>query len=321
MPIGPRRLPFFQHLAELRNRLMIILLTVTVGSLVLYSDIFYWPILEFVFKPIRHLVEYIFVTNPFESFTFRFKISLFAAVVILSPVIIYQILAFLLPALKPKEQKWVIPTIAVAVVLFLSGVVFSYTVVMRPAFEFMFAQAKIVQPVVENAGGIPGIIQTWTTNVQQWFANLLGVSTSTGGGDTGGDSIVGTLPNADTYLTGVLLLLLGFGAAFEVPIVVFYAIGFGLIPYHSLRGSWRYVYTILAIVAAVATPDWSPVTFGLAFGALLVLYEGSLLFARVVFAKRIKARRLEGAGGATLEGIQDAFFRRITEREEPEQES
>jgi len=296
---------------------MIILLTVTVGSIVLYSDIFYWPILEFVFKPIRHLVESFVLPDPFEAFTFRFKVSLFAAIVVLSPVIIYQILVFFLPALKPKEQKWVIPTVAVAIVLFLGGVAFSYKVVMQPAFEFMFAQAEITQADPGQAVGIRAVFETWTATIQQGIAHVLGVS----GGAEGGKPILEPMPFADKYLTGVLLLLLGFGVAFEVPIVVFYAIGFGLIPYHSLRGSWRYVYTILAIVAAVATPDWSPVTFGLAFGALLVLYEGSLLFARVVFAKRIKARRLEGAGGATLEGIQDAFFRRITEREEPGQES
>ena len=43
------------------------------------------------------------------------------------------------------------------------------------------------------------------------------------------------------------------------------------------------------VVASVATPDWSPVTMGLLFGAMLVLYEGSLLFARIVLRKRIKA--------------------------------
>jgi sec-independent protein translocase protein TatC len=72
---------------------------------------------------------------------------------------------------------------------------------------------------------------------------------------------------------------------------VFYAIGLGLIPYRKLRESWRYVYVGLAIVAAVATPDWSPVTMGALGGALLALYEGSLALARFVFAKRIREQQ------------------------------
>jgi sec-independent protein translocase protein TatC len=106
----------------------------------------------------------------------------------------------------------------------------------------------------------------------------------------GGDMVT-LMPAADKFLTGIGLLLVGFGMAFEIPIVVFYAIGLGLIPYSKLRESWRYVYVGLAIVAAVATPDWSPVTMGALGGALLALYEGSLALARVVFGKRIKEQQ------------------------------
>ena len=47
---------------------------------------------------------------------------------------------------------------------------------------------------------------------------------------------------------------------------------------------------------AVATPDWSPVTMGALFGALVVLYEASMLLARIVLSRRIaEQRRLEAA--------------------------
>ena len=256
MPIGPKRLPFFSHIAELRQRLVIILLTISIGSTVLYMKPFYEPILDWLLAPIQHLLPegQLNVFGPFESFTFRFKVSLFAAIVIFSPIIIWQLMAFFLPALKPNERKWFVPTFFVAVALFLAGAAFAYGVIMEPAFTFMFGQT--------------------------------------------GDMIA-IIPSADRFLNGITLLLIGFGLAFEVPIVVFYAIGFGLIPYKKLRANWRYVYAGLAVVAAVATPDWSPVTMGALGAALVLLYESSLLFARAVFAKRIKEQELEALAVAS----------------------
>ena len=64
-----------------------------------------------------------------------------------------------------------------------------------------------------------------------------------------------------------------------------------------LFGIYPYVALTVMIVASIATPDWSPVTMGLLFGSPLLLYELSLLFARIVFAKRIAAEK------AALEAI------------------
>lgn len=245
MPIGPKRLPFFEHIAELRWRLAIVVGTLSVGATILYVDPFYTWILDWILAPIREFIPggHLNVMGPFETFTFRFKVSLFAAIIVLSPVIIWQVMAFFLPALKKNERKWAVPTFLAAVLFFVTGAGFAYSVIMKPAFQFMFSQ---------------------------------------------GNELVQVLPSADKFLTGIGLLLVGFGLAFELPIVVFYAIGFGLIPYRKLRANWRFAYAGLAIIAAVATPDWSPVTMGLLGGSLIALYEGSLLLSRVVFAKRIK---------------------------------
>lgn len=244
MPIGPKRLPFFEHIAELRQRLVIIAIVLLVGSTVLYFDFFFWPILAWILAPIKHLLPNGLNTfGPFETFTFRFKVAFFASIVVFSPIIIWQVMAFFLPALKPNERKWLFPTFVAAVLLFLGGAAFAYYVIMRPAFEFMFQQ---------------------------------------------GGELITVIPSADKFLGGIGLLLVGFGVSFEIPIVVFYSIGFGLIPYRKLRENWRYVYAGLAIVAAVATPDWSPWTMGGLAVSLLALYEGSLALARVAFAKRIR---------------------------------
>jgi sec-independent protein translocase protein TatC len=60
------------------------------------------------------------------------------------------------------------------------------------------------------------------------------------------------------------------------------------------------VYAGLAITAAVATPDWSPVTMGALGASLVVLYEGSLAFARVVFSARIKEQAALASEEAAL---------------------
>lgn len=86
---------------------------------------------------------------------------------------------------------------------------------------------------------------------------------------------------------------LGFGFAFELPLIVFYLVIFDIVPYKKLRGSWRTVYVVLMVVSAMATPDASPITMLLMFAALLVLYEGSLLIARVVLRNRIKKQNEE----------------------------
>lgn len=248
MPIESKRLPFFDHIAELRQRLVIIVAVLFIGSTILYFEPFYEPILGWIIAPIKDMLPggKLNVFGPFESFTFRFKVSLFAAIVLFSPIIIWQIMAFFLPALKPNERKWVVPTFVAAVALFLSGAAFAYFIIMEPAFEFMFGAA--------------------------------------------GD-FVGIIPGADRFLTGITLMLVGFGLAFEIPIIVFYSIGFGLIPYKKLRENWRFVYAGLAVIAAVATPDWSPVTMGALGGSLVLLYEGSIALSRVVFAKKIKEQQ------------------------------
>lgn len=250
MPISPRRMPIMAHIVELRHRMLVIVMTMLVGSLVLYS--FTTPILDLLLRPVADLLPdgQLNVFGPFEPFSFRFRIAIFSAVVVGSPIWVYQILAFFLPALKPKEQRWFFPTFFAMLVLFLAGVGFCYYVILHPAFAWMIGQ--------------------------------------------GGD-IVSIIPDATKFLSAITLLLLAFGAAFQLPLIVFYLIALGVAPYSAFRENWRYAYVALVIFAAGATPDWSPVTMGALAGALIGLYELSLLIARLVFQKRIKAQALAEA--------------------------
>jgi sec-independent protein translocase protein TatC len=249
MPIAPKRMPLLDHLDELRRRLAVIAAIVILGSLGLYY--WGWDIYEVIMAPVLLALGDAkpVVFGPFEAFTLRFKVALYGTLIIGSPVIIWQIMAFFLPALKPKEQRYVIPTFLAMVAFFALGVFFAYSQVLNVAFEWMVAQA----------------------------------------GDT-----VQAVPDAAKYFGGATLLMIGFGIGFQLPVVVFYLVMFDIVPYAKLRANWRTAYVTLMVVASVATPDWSPVTMGALFAALLVLYEGSLLLARVALAKRIRQQKAMG---------------------------
>lgn len=250
MPIAPRKMPFFEHFHEIKRRLTISLVVVLVLSFVFYSDYFFSLFMGIFLAPVREFLPdgKLTTMGPFEMLTFRFKISLFASLIASSPVLLYHFFAFITPALKKRERKWIFPTVFAAIVLFLGGAAFAYFVIMGPAFEWLTAQ--------------------------------------------GGDQL-NAIAAANPYLSGIGMMLIGFGVGFELPLVVFYLIGLNIISYDKIRGGWRYAYVVIIIVASIATPDWSPWTMGGLAGALILLYEGSLALSRLVFAKRIKEQREE----------------------------
>lgn len=253
MPIGPARMPLFDHLGELRMRLVRIVACLAVAVVVFYMAT---PTMgQFLLMPIASFLPdsgagdaWLYALDPFEAFSVRFEISLWAGVVATSPVILWQLLAFFLPALKPKERKWFIPTFSAAVALFIIGTVFCYLVILTPAFQWLTDQAM----------GLGSV-----------------------------------LPRMSSYIDMIIKFEIAFGFAFELPLVIFYLVIFDVIPYKKLRGSWRTVYVVLMVLCAVVTPDASPVTMLLMFAAMIVLYEGSLFLARIVLARRIKRQNAE----------------------------
>lgn len=253
MPVGPARMPLFDHLGELRMRLVRIIACLAIAVVVFYmatpimGQFLLLPISDFLPKDSNGFADLLAI-DPFEGFSVRFKISIWASIVACSPVILWQILAFFLPALKPSERKWFIPTFAAAVALFIFGTVFCYLVILNPAFEWLTDQASGLGTVA---------------------------------------------PRMSSYIDMIIKFEIGFGVAFELPLIVFYLVIFDVIPYKKLRNSWRTVYVVLMVVSAMATPDASPVTMLLMFAALIVLYEGSLLIARIVLSKRIKKQNEE----------------------------
>lgn len=92
--------------------------------------------------------------------------------------------------------------------------------------------------------------------------------------------------NAEDFLNIMMLLEIGFGVAFELPLVIFYLSILHIVPYKTFREQWRIIYVGLLTLTGIFTPDASPVTMLLMFAALIGLYEVALAVARQVVVAR-----------------------------------
>ncbi|MDR1088905.1 MAG: twin-arginine translocase subunit TatC [Coriobacteriales bacterium] len=155
------RMTIWEHLGELRRRLTIIIVSLLVATVVVY---FFAPyLILFIIEPVAgyiagepietvdQLSTVLNVLDPLGGFTLRFKVSIFFGAILTSPIWIWQLMAFFLPALKPSERKWVLPTFFVGVVLFIFGQVFCYLVILDPAFAWMLEQTNDFARVLANA--------------------------------------------------------------------------------------------------------------------------------------------------------------------------
>lgn len=76
-------------------------------------------------------------TRPGEPFTVSLTVSFYFAILISLPLLLYQLFAFIVPALRPREKAVALPTMIVAPVLFFAGVLFTYILVLPPAIKFL----------------------------------------------------------------------------------------------------------------------------------------------------------------------------------------
>jgi sec-independent protein translocase protein TatC len=126
-----------EHLIELRKRLTNSLIALGIGFIACYY--FKDWLFTVITKPLTQVLpksSYLIYTGLTQAFFTYMKIALFASLLLTSPFIFYQIWKFISPALLPKEKKYVLPFVLSSTVLFLSGVLFGYFVVLPPAFEF-----------------------------------------------------------------------------------------------------------------------------------------------------------------------------------------
>ena len=131
-----------EHLSELRTRLIWSLVAFLVISVVAFF--FFEPISDFLLKPLCSLPEEnlgpngcrLIFTSALEPVTVRLKVTAMVGIVFASPIWLYQVWAFIVPGLHPKEKKYALPFVFISIFLFLIGAVFAY-VTLPSALNFL----------------------------------------------------------------------------------------------------------------------------------------------------------------------------------------
>jgi sec-independent protein translocase protein TatC len=128
------------HLLELRDRLIRAIIGVALAFLpcMYYSN----RIFAFVATPLEEKLpkgHKMIATTVMSPFTTPFKLSLFVAVFIAAPYIIYQLWAFVAPGLYRHEKRFAVPLLASSILLFYVGIVFAYLFVFPVMFAFFAA--------------------------------------------------------------------------------------------------------------------------------------------------------------------------------------
>ncbi|HKB70248.1 MAG TPA: twin-arginine translocase subunit TatC [Thermoanaerobaculia bacterium] len=132
------RMGFFDHLEELRRRLIWSILAVAiafVGAWTYSPTLFHWieqPILPYLPKG-NHLA---FTTMP-EPFILYFRVALYGGLIVASPFLLWQVWLFIVPALYRRERRYAVPFIVVTALFFLTGCAFGYFVAFPRVCQFL----------------------------------------------------------------------------------------------------------------------------------------------------------------------------------------
>ena len=137
-----------QHIAAIRKRIYTVLgfLTATFVVCFLFAD----RLIDWFRRPLpTDLVFY----GPAEALFAAIKVAFFAAILLTLPMLIYQIWNFFEPALLPHEQQSVFPYIAIAILLFMCGILVCNTIILPLALEYLVAQGEKLDIVPALAVG------------------------------------------------------------------------------------------------------------------------------------------------------------------------
>lgn len=265
---SPGQMTFWDHLQELRVRLIRCLLIVAGAFVFVYGFPFglqehiaalkgipalrftLWhfvqlPLLEAMARQtgqsLASLQPWAFtdLTEPFFSLM---RLCLWAAAFLSAPFLFHQLWAFIRPGLYERERRMVIPFVSATSLMFLLGILFAYTQAFTVLGDLLFQEAQ-------QAG---------------LRANL----------------------RIDSYLDLFLYTLLLSGIAFELPVLIFFLAKFRLVTARWLMRYVRHAVILIVIVSAFLTPGDLVVTTLFFSVILLGLYAVSILVAWLAVPKR-----------------------------------
>jgi sec-independent protein translocase protein TatC len=257
-PVPPDgTMTLFEHLRELRYRLIVSALAIIVGMIVAWF--FRYDLLDILQRPYFQAIASLKAKNPdamtllvninlTSPLTLSLKVSALAGAIVTAPFWLYQLWAFVVPGLLAKEKKWALIFIAAATPMFVGGVIVAYVV-------------------------LPKAISVLLSFTQSGVSNLQDIN---------------------AYLSFLLRLMLVFGLGFLIPLIVLMLNIVGVIKAKQMAKYRSLVIFGTFVFGAVATPSTDPFSMLAVALPMALLFIGAEVIAHVL--DRRKERRAALAG-------------------------
>ena len=141
------KMPFMEHLGELRVRIMRALMALLVGLAIAFP--FSQRVVDWLARPIQRSGNTLVFLAVTEAFWVQMKVALFLGLFIASPGILWQVWRFVEPGLHGHEKKYAVPFVVIGSLLFIAGGAFSLLIVTPSAISFLLSYARPgLQPMI-----------------------------------------------------------------------------------------------------------------------------------------------------------------------------